>query len=140
MISAAAVTVAPAGERVLSAGAYLVGAIELAVVLAALAYGAYSVRGLVLPGWSGAPARLAELVLAMSALIWVSELIGVVGLYTEAAEIVGLLVVGVGGGLAARSLAGRRGVGPAPAPPAPAAASVAKLVALAVVAALAAAW
>ena len=68
MSAAAAVTHAPAGERVLSAGAYLVGAIEIGVVLAALAFGARRVRVLLLPGWSGAPALLAEVVMGVSGL------------------------------------------------------------------------
>ena len=43
------------------------------LVLAALAFGAYRVRALLLPGWSGAPARLAEAVLAVAGLICVSR-------------------------------------------------------------------
>jgi hypothetical protein len=69
MTPAAAFSVAPASERTLDAGAYLVGILELAVVVGALAYGAYSVRALVLADWRGAPARLVEVVLATSAVI-----------------------------------------------------------------------
>jgi hypothetical protein len=136
----AAFSVAPAGERTLDAGAYLGGVLELAIVVAALAYGAYSVRALLLGDWRGAPARLAELVLATSALIVVSELLGVVGLFTEAAVIAWLVAVGIGAGLASRAIAVRRPFAPASAPPAPPAAPVAKACAVAVVAALAAAW
>jgi hypothetical protein len=135
-----AFTVAPGGERVLGAGSYIVGAIELAAVLGALAFGAFSVRALLLPGWRGAPARLAEVVLGMSALVVVSELVGAVGLFTEAAEITALVVAGVGSGLTARALAPRREPGAAASPPAPPASSLAKGIALVVVAALAAAW
>ena len=139
-MSALAFTVASGSQRVLGGGSYLVGVLELGIVLAALAFGAVSVRGAILPGWRGAPARLAEIVIAMAALIVVSELVGAVGLFTEPVEIVALLIAGVGGGLAARSIAARRPVGRAPEPPAPLSSSVAKLLALAIVAALAAAW
>ena len=48
-MSAAFVT-APAGERTLTVGAYLAGALELTLVVAALAFGAYRVRARLLPG------------------------------------------------------------------------------------------
>src|SRR5438045_1714483 len=93
--------IAPGSERVLTAGSYLVGIVELAVVVGALAFGAVSVRRLLLPAWAGAPARLAEIVIGMATLVIVSELVGVVGLFTEAVEIVALLLAGVGGGIGA---------------------------------------
>jgi hypothetical protein len=135
-----AFTIASAGQRTLGAGDYLVGAVELAAIIGALAFGAVSVRALMLPGWRGAPARLAEVVLGASALIVVSELVGVVGLFTEAAMVAALVVTGVVGGIAARAIARGRAPGPAASPPAPPASSVAKVIALAVVAGLAAAW
>ena len=66
--------IAPAGERTLTAGAYLAGALELTVLGAALAFGAYRVRALLLPGWSGAPARLAESVLAVAGMYALTNL------------------------------------------------------------------
>ena len=87
--------IAPAGERTLTAGAYLVGALELTVLVAALAFGAYRVRALLLPGWSGAPARLAESVLAVAGLIWVSEALGTFGGFEEGALLGAVVVVGV---------------------------------------------
>ena len=65
----------------MSFGDYLSGAIELLAVLAALGYGAFRLRSRLLGGWSGAPARLAEVVLGISLLVVVLELVGVVGLY-----------------------------------------------------------
>ena len=59
----AAFTIAPLSDRTLDAGAYLLGAVELAVIVGGLALAAWSVRGAVLPGWRGAPARLVEAVL-----------------------------------------------------------------------------
>ncbi|MGH2962960.1 MAG: hypothetical protein ACRDL3_12320, partial [Solirubrobacterales bacterium] len=65
--------------------AYLAGVIELAAIVAALAFGAVRVRARLLPGWSGAPARLAETVVALALAVWAMEALGAVGLLTEAA-------------------------------------------------------
>ena len=46
----------------LSAADYLLGVVELAAIAAALGFGAVRVRAWLLPGWSGAPARLVEAV------------------------------------------------------------------------------
>jgi hypothetical protein len=48
----------------------------LAVTLGSLAVAACALRRLLLPAWSGAPARLAEAVLGIAVLVVVSELIG----------------------------------------------------------------
>ena len=106
-MSAAFVT-APAGERTLTIGAYLAGALELTLVLAALAFGAHRVRALLLPGWSGAPARLAEAVLAVTGLIWVSEALGTFGGFEEGAVLGAVIVVGAAAGLVAGRLAAGR--------------------------------
>ena len=135
-----AYSVAPASERALGASSFIASSLELAAILAALAFGAFSARALLLPGWRGAPARLVELVLAASALVIVSELIGVVGLYTEAAVVVALIAVGVAGGLVARAVAAGRPLSPAPTPPAPPSSRIAVAGAIVAVAALAAAW
>jgi hypothetical protein len=97
----------------LTFGEYLAGSIELIVVAAAIAYAAVGLRGRLLPGWSGASARLAEVVLGISILVVVLELVGVVGLYRPGWILAGAILAGVGIGLAA----GRPGEGPAlPAP------------------------
>jgi hypothetical protein len=136
----AAFFTAPAGAGLLTAGDYLVGAIELAAVAAALAFGAYRVRALVLPGWSGAPARLAEVVLGVVGLIWISEALGTFGWFTEGAVLAAMIVVGVGAGLGAMAIGDRRPARLAPGPPAPGSWGLAKLVAVGVCAALAAGW
>jgi hypothetical protein len=87
-----------------SLGSYLAGSIELIAVLGALGFGAVRLRGRLLPGWSGAPARLAEVVLGISMLVVVLELIGVVGLYRPGWVLVGGVLAGVGVGV----WAGRR--------------------------------
>src|SRR5207247_2134672 len=111
---------APASERRLTAGAYLGGALELVLVVAALAFGARRVRALVLPGWSGAPARLAEIVFGVAALIWVSEALGTFGGFEEGVILAPMIVVGAGAGLVAGAIADGRPVRPAVSPPAPA--------------------
>ena len=73
-------------------------------------------RATILPGWSGAPARLVESVLALAALIWLAEALGTFGAYGEATMIVACVA------LAALSLAvcarldARRAPGPAATP------------------------
>ena len=138
-MSAAFVT-APAGDRTLTIGAYLAGALELTLVLAALAFGAHRVRALLLPGWSGAPARLAEAVLAVAGLIWISEALGTFGGFEEGAVLGAVIVVGAAAGLVAGRLAAGRGLRPAATPPSPVAWGPAKAIAVLACAALAAAW
>jgi hypothetical protein len=115
-----------------SFGDYLVGSLELLVVAAALAFGAVRLRRRLLPGWSGAPARLAEAVLGISMLVVVLELVGVVGLYRPGWVLLAAIAAGVGIGLAA----GRPGEGAAlPSPEMrPVAVAVAAVAAMVVVA------
>jgi hypothetical protein len=86
----------------MSFGDYLEGSIELIAVAAAMAYAAVALRGRLLPGWSGASARLAEVVLGLSVLVVTLELVGVVGLYRPGWVLLASLLVGVGVGLALR--------------------------------------
>jgi hypothetical protein len=129
---------APASDRVLTAGDYLIGAIELAALVGALAFGAHRVRALLLPAWTGAPARLAEIVLGVAALVWTSEALGTFGAFTEYAMLGTGVAVGLAGGLIAPRLARGRVAGPAP--PSPQAWSVAKIVAVLACAAVTAGW
>jgi hypothetical protein len=82
-------------------GEYVAGAAELALVAGAAAFAAVRVRGRLLPGWSGAPARLAEVVLGLALVVLAAELLGVVGLLTEAAMVAVTVVVGLAVGLVA---------------------------------------
>jgi hypothetical protein len=86
----------------MSFGDYLQGSVELIVVAGAMAYGAVALRGRLLPGWSGASARLAEVVLGLSLLVVTAELVGVVGLYRPGWVLLATIIVGVGVGLALR--------------------------------------
>jgi hypothetical protein len=136
----AAFVIAPSSERTLTVGAYLAGALELGLVLAALAFGAYRVRALLLPGWSGAPARLAEVVLAVVGLIWVSEALGTFGGFEEGAVLLCVVAVGVGAGLVATRLATGRPAQPVAPPPAPPSSGLAGAIAVLGCAGLAAGW
>jgi hypothetical protein len=156
MSALAGYVTAPAADRTLDAGAYVAGALELGLALGALAFGAYRVRSLMLGGWSGAPARLAELVLAVCGLIWISEALGTFGGFERAPVVAATVVVGVGAGLIAGRVSGTPGLGSAwagrarvpgdrptnrPAsPPAPPSWGPALLVAAGACAALAAVW
>jgi hypothetical protein len=90
----------------MSTGRYLLGAAELSVIAAALGLGAYHLRALLAPAWTGALARLAEVVIGMSMLILVAELFGVLGLFKEVPLLLGLVAAGVGTTIWAR----RRGL------------------------------
>jgi hypothetical protein len=78
-----------------STSQYLLGAAELAVMAAALGLGAYHLRALLVPGWTGALARLSELVIGLSGLIVVAELLAVVGLFKEVPLVIGAVTVGL---------------------------------------------
>jgi hypothetical protein len=67
----------------LGAGDYLTGAVELLAAAAAAAAGATRVRSRLLPGWSGPPAWLADIVLALAGLLWIAELLGSFGAFRE---------------------------------------------------------
>ena len=100
----------------MSFGSYVAGAVEMAVVLGALGYGAVRLRERLLDGWSGSRARLAEVVLVISLLVVTLELVGVVGLYRPGWVLVGAIAAGVGAGLWA-SRGDRARLAALPAPP-----------------------
>ncbi|HYU59903.1 MAG TPA: hypothetical protein VEK39_04025 [Solirubrobacterales bacterium] len=124
----------------LSTDDYLLGVAELAVVVAALAFGAVRVRLWLLPGWTGAPARLVEALVGVAGLIWVSELLGAIGYYREIPLVVEAVVVGVGGGMLADGAARARRRPRRQVPPAPAPSRVALWIAVAAGALVAAHW
>jgi hypothetical protein len=95
-----------------SLGQYLLGVLELGVVVGAIGLGVWRLRGRLVPGWAGGPARLAEAVLALCLLVWVGELLGAIGLLKPAPFIAGCLLAG-----AAAAAVGRRGNPAAPSTP-----------------------
>jgi hypothetical protein len=98
----------------MSFGHYLAGSIELIAVAAAMGFAAVGMRGRFLPGWEGASARLAEVVLGLSLLVVTLELVGVIGLYRPGWVLLAAMVAGLGVGVALRP-AGERIPLPAPA-------------------------
>jgi hypothetical protein len=68
-------------------GGYLLAAVQLALVVVPIAFSAYRLRRKLLPLWEGAPARLVESILAIALLIWLSELLGLFGLFYAGALI-----------------------------------------------------
>lgn len=74
-------------------GSYLVGAVQLALVVIPLALSAYRLRRGLLPAWEGAPARLVESIVFVALLIWISEILGTFGLFYAGTLIVAALLV-----------------------------------------------
>ena len=65
----------------MSSGQYMLGIALLGVTVGSLVATARLVRRMIVPAWSGAPARLAEAVIGIAALVVVSELLGAVGVF-----------------------------------------------------------
>jgi hypothetical protein len=86
----------------MSTSQYLFGAAELAVIAVALGLGAYYVRALLVPAWTGALGRLTEFVLGISALVVIAELLGVFKLLEEAPLVATCAIVGIGAAYWAR--------------------------------------
>ncbi|MFN2612796.1 MAG: hypothetical protein ABR536_05450, partial [Solirubrobacterales bacterium] len=97
--------------EVVSAGDYALGCAGLAVIALSLGFAAVVARRRWLAAWEGAPARLAEAVLAIGALILICQLLGVVGLLYGLAIVIaslamGAVAVAVGGRSAPQAAAG----------------------------------
>jgi hypothetical protein len=102
----------------LSAGAYLLGTFELALVLAGALAAGDALRRRLLPCFSGPPGWLATAVLALATLIWAGELLGTFGLFDEVPYVIVVAAAGLGLRLALRPAADdRRPALPAPRPP-----------------------
>ncbi|HEY5941337.1 MAG TPA: hypothetical protein VIT89_00560 [Solirubrobacterales bacterium] len=74
-------------------GGYLLGAVQLALVVVPLAFSAYRLRQRLLPAWEGAPARLVETIVGVALVIWISEALGAFGLFYAGALIAASLLV-----------------------------------------------
>ena len=120
----------------MSAAAYLLGMLELSVALGGAAIGAYRVRSRLLPGWSGPPAWVVDLLFAIALLIWVAELLGSFGLLDP----IPFALLSAGAGAALRAWVGPPERFRAVTPPAPPAGRAATLAALVVAALVAAHW
>ncbi|MFA5785915.1 MAG: hypothetical protein WDA71_02865 [Actinomycetota bacterium] len=90
---------------------YVLGVACTLAILASAGFAAAGVRRWLVPGWSGAPARLAEAILALAFLAGAAEVLGTLGLLTRWVVLAVLVGLGIGIGLVVRR--------PAVAPPAP---------------------
>ncbi len=79
----------------LDLGSYLLGALQVAVVVAALGFAAHRLRRRLLPAWSGAPARLVEVVVAVALVTWLSQLLGSVELFERWTILLGSVLIGL---------------------------------------------
>ncbi|MGH9050241.1 MAG: hypothetical protein ACRDY4_10960 [Acidimicrobiia bacterium] len=92
---------------------YGAGSAAVLAVAVALAWGSWWLRRAVLPAWWGPPARLAEAVIALTALVGTAQLLGVVGALSRGPALLALVAVGVGMGVVGARIV------PDPPPPAP---------------------
>ena len=124
-------------------GEYVAGAAELVLVAGAAAFAAIRVRRRLLPGWEGAPARLAEAILGLALVVLVAEALGAIQLLREAPFVIVATGAGIAIGLAAgrqrRRTAREAGV-PEDGPTAPTPSRLELLVTLGIVALLFAHW
>ena len=121
----------------LSAGDYLVGTLELGIIVGALAIAAVSLRRMAVPGFTGTPALVGDAVAWLSLAVVLSVVLGTFSAFTHAGLIVGSILLGVVVPLATRRLAARPG---ADVPPAPPAHRMGLLIVALVVAAVAVVW
>src|SRR4051794_35406428 len=76
-------------------GSYLLGALQLALVGVPLAFASHGLRRRLLPAWRGAPALLVESILVVALLIWISEILGTLGLFYAGTLIATSVLVGL---------------------------------------------
>jgi hypothetical protein len=77
-------------------GDYILGVIGLVGVVLSMAIAGRTARRAALPGWTGAPAVLADAILAVGILVLVAELLGLVGLLDGVLLFAACLIVGGG--------------------------------------------
>ena len=80
----------------LDLGRYLLGVVELALLIGFATLGASRVRSRLLPRFEGAPAHLATGVIALALLIWVAEVLGTVSMFKPLPYGVAMAVLGLG--------------------------------------------
>jgi hypothetical protein len=75
---------------------YLLGVAEILLLAGFATLGASRLRARLLPGWQGAPARLATAVLALATLVLVAELLGSFGLFEAVPYLLAIGAIGLG--------------------------------------------
>ena len=103
-----------------SLASYLAGLASLGVIAATLGFGGYQLRRWLAPGFTGALARLAELLLAISMLVIVLQAVGTLGLLRAEWIVGGCVVAGLAAAMLGVARATANGAArsvPAPRPP-----------------------
>src|SRR5690348_11193209 len=77
-------------------GGYLLGALQLALVVVPIGFSAFRLRTRFLPAWAGAPARLVESIVGVALVIWLSEFLGTFGLFYAGTLIAASLLLALG--------------------------------------------
>jgi hypothetical protein len=90
-----------------SFGAYLAGSLSLVAIVASLGFGGYWLRRWIVPEFSGALARLAEVVLGVALFVVALYLLGSVGLLREGWMVAATILTGLVAGFVGRSRAPR---------------------------------
>jgi hypothetical protein len=78
-------------------GDYILGVVGLLVIAVSMAIAGRTVRRAALPDWTGAPALMADGILAIGILIAISELLGLVGILDGVLLVAACAIVGGGG-------------------------------------------
>ncbi len=79
-----------------STGDYILGTVGLLAIAVTMAIAGRTTRRAALPGWTGAPALLADAVLAIGYLVAISELLGLFGILDGVLLVTACLIVGGG--------------------------------------------
>jgi hypothetical protein len=95
-------------------GDYALGCAGLAAIAISLAIAAVQIRACFLPGWTSAPARLAEAIIALGLLVVILELLGTVGVLTGPAIVIASAIAGTAGWVGVRR--GTAGAAPGESP------------------------
>jgi hypothetical protein len=94
-------------------GQYLAGLAGLSLIVGGSGLAALRVRRALLPHWSQAPARLAEIVIALALVLLVVEILGAIGAFRRFPLLAGVTIVSVLAAAAAPRLAAIAGAAPA---------------------------
>jgi hypothetical protein len=87
----------------LDLGTYVAGSVSIVVVVTVLGWGCARVRQAMLPEWSGPPARLAEVVIAVATALGLAQILGSLGEFRRIPMLIAYLTAGI-----AMAVAGRR--------------------------------
>ncbi len=80
-------------DRALSVGEYVLGAAELGLIVAALAFTAVRIRRVALPGFSGPPALVCDVIGAIAVAILLGEILGTFNAFSEAGYLIGSVAI-----------------------------------------------